>query len=192
MREDELSPEMAARGMRLDKSVGPAVYYLGFNMDDPVVGHPGGESARKLRQAMSLVIDVREYTRLFLNNRGVPAQSPVPPGLYGYDPEYVNPYRTLDPERARELLVEAGYAAGIDSKTSRPLEISFDTPDTSSAGQLRFGFWVDAWRSIGLDVQIKATNYNQFQEKMRNVVCTCHGTERVVCGRLPRAFDRYR
>ena len=38
-----LSPEMEARGMRLDKEVEPGVYYLGFNMDDPVVGTPAGE-----------------------------------------------------------------------------------------------------------------------------------------------------
>ncbi|MGH6906496.1 MAG: ABC transporter substrate-binding protein, partial [Aestuariivirga sp.] len=88
-----LSPDMAALGMRLDKSVTPAVYYLGFNMDDAIVGAPAGERGRKLRQAMSLAIDAREFTRLFINGRGIPAQSPLPPGIFGYDPAYANPYR---------------------------------------------------------------------------------------------------
>src|SRR5207344_290207 len=95
--EGRLSPEMAARGMRLEKSVDPDVYYIGFNMDDPVVGTPAGEKGRKLRQAMSLVVDSREFARIFNNGRGVPAQSPVPPGIFGYEADYANPYRQVDP-----------------------------------------------------------------------------------------------
>jgi ABC-type transport system substrate-binding protein len=168
VREDRLSPEMAALGIQLEKSVIPAVYYLGFNMDDPVVGRAGGERGRKLRQAMSLVIDTREYTRLFTNGRGVPAQSPLPPGIFGYDEAYRNPWRTVDLERARRLLVQAGYPHGVDPKTNAPLRLTFDTPDTQARSLLTFQFFVDAWRKLGIDVQISATNYNQFQEKVRN------------------------
>jgi ABC-type transport system substrate-binding protein len=168
VREDRLSPEMAELGIRLEKSVIPAVYYLGFNMDDPVVGRAAGERGRKLRQAMSLVIDAEEYTRLFTNGRGIPAQSPIPPGIFGYDEAYRNPWRTVDLERARRLLVQAGYPNGIDPKTGAPLRLTFDTPDTSARGLLTFQFFVDAWRRLGIDVEISATNYNQFQEKVRN------------------------
>ncbi|HEY3235074.1 MAG TPA: ABC transporter substrate-binding protein, partial [Polyangiaceae bacterium] len=34
-------------------------------------------------------------------------------------------------------------------------------------GLLRFQFYVNEWRKIGLDVQIAATTYNKFQEKIR-------------------------
>ncbi|TMA27874.1 MAG: peptide ABC transporter substrate-binding protein, partial [Deltaproteobacteria bacterium] len=74
-----LSPAMAARGMALAKSVEPAIFYIGFNMKDPVVGSAGGVRARKLRQAMSLAIDAVEFLRVFNNGRDVPAQSPIPP-----------------------------------------------------------------------------------------------------------------
>src|SRR5204862_4550128 len=57
-----LSPAMQERGMALAKSVDPAVYYIGFNMDDPVVGTKAGERARKLRQAMSAAVDVVEFS----------------------------------------------------------------------------------------------------------------------------------
>jgi ABC-type transport system substrate-binding protein len=168
VREDALSPEMAALGMRLEKAVIPAVYYLGFNMDDPMVGRAAGEHGRKLRQAMSLAIDAEEWTRLFLNSRGVPAQSPLPPGLFGYDPDYRNPYRQVDLERARRLLEEAGHPDGIDPETGKPLRLTFDTYQTSAQGLIQVRFFVDAWRKIGIDVEIAATNYNQFQEKVRN------------------------
>ena len=123
--------------------------------------------ARLLRQAMSLVVDSQEYVDLFLNGRGVPAHSLIPPGIFGYDPEYQNPYRQVDPERARRLLTQAGYDAGIDPATGKPLRLTFDSYDTSARGLLRDTFLVNQWRTIGLDVRIEATNYNQFQEKVR-------------------------
>lgn len=164
---DRLSPEMAARGMRLDKTVEPSVFYIGFNMDDPVVGRAGGDRARKLRQAMSLVVDIERYLQLFQNGRGVPAQSVLPPGLFGYDPKFRNRYRQVDVARARALLKEAGYADGIDPETGQPLKLNFDTGNTSTQAKLQYQFFVDAWRQLGLDVEIAATNYNQFQAKIR-------------------------
>ena len=168
VREGALSPAMAALGMRLERSVQPAVYYLGFNMSDPVVGAAAGERGRKLRQAMSLAIDAGEFLRVFLNGRGTPAQSPIPPGIFGYDDAYRNPYRQPDLARARRLLAEAGYPGGVDPKTGSALRLSFDTGDTSVQGRLRFLFFIEAWRSLGLDVQLDATTYNQFQAKVRN------------------------
>ena len=165
--EGALSPEMAAQGMRLEKGVEPAIYYLGFNMNDPVVGAPAGARGRGLRQAMSLAVDSREYARVFSNGRGVPAQSPIPPGIFGYDEAYRNPFREPDLARAQALLREAGYPDGIDPQTGKPLRLSFDTPDPSSRGRLLALFFVNAWKRLGLDVEIAATDYNQFQDKVR-------------------------
>jgi len=163
-----LSKEMQALGMSLSKSVVPAVYYIGFNMDDPVVGRKGGERSRLLRQAMSSSADVQEYLRLFANGRGILAHSPLPPGIFGYDEAYRNPFRGFDMTRAKELLAVAGYAGGIDPKTGQPLRLTFDVPDTSPEGRLRFQFWVNRWRQLGIDVVLDATNYNKFQEKVRD------------------------
>ncbi|MBN1653444.1 MAG: peptide ABC transporter substrate-binding protein [Deltaproteobacteria bacterium] len=168
IQEDNLSPEMVRMGMRLEKAVEPDIYYIGFNMEDPTVGAAAGERGKKLRQAMSLVTDVKEYTRLFTNGRGVPAQSLLPPGIFGYDPDYRNPYRALDYEKAKASLEQAGYPGGIDPNTEKPLRLTFDTPDTSATGLLRYQFLVNAWRKLGLDVRIEATNYNKFQEKVRD------------------------
>ena len=46
--------------------------------------------------------------------------------------------------------------------------LTFDTYDTSAQGLLRYQFFVQAWRKLGLDVRVVATNYNQFQKKVRN------------------------
>jgi oligopeptide transport system substrate-binding protein len=168
IKEDHLSPDMVRMGMRLEKAVDPDVYYIGFNMEDPTVGAAAGERGKKLRQAMSLAVDVKEYTRLFTNGRGVPAQSLLPPGIFGYDAAYRNPYRTVDLIKAGEILKEAGYPGGVDPQTGKPLKLTFDTADTSATGLLHYQFLVNAWRKLGIDVQIEATNYNKFQEKVRD------------------------
>jgi ABC-type transport system substrate-binding protein len=166
--ENDLSPEMKARGIRLAKNVALHIGYIGFNMNDPDVGSKAGKRGRKLRQAMSTAVDIHEYSRIFMNGRGIPAQSPIPPGIFGYDPDYVNPYRTTNLERARKLLDEAGYPNGIDPKTSDPLKLNFDVMGTNPGALMAYKFYINAWRSIGLNVALKATNYNQFQDKVRN------------------------
>jgi oligopeptide transport system substrate-binding protein len=165
--EGGLTPEMQAMGVELSRTPVPAVYYIGFNMDDPVVGRSGGERARLLRQAMSLAVDGEEFIRLFFNDRGIPAHSPLPPGIFGNEVGLGNPYRSVDLDRARALLVEAGYPRGLDPETGKPLRLQFSTSDTSARGRLRYQFLVDSWGRIGLDVEIVATNYNQFQDQVR-------------------------
>ena len=165
---DGLSPQMQARGIDLMKAVSPTVFYIGFNMNDDVIGRAGGDRSRKLRQAMSLVIDSKEWLRVFLNGRGVPAQSPIPPGIYGYDESYRNPYRQYDLERARELMIEAGYPGGVDPQTGEALELAFDTYGTSTAARTQLEFYTNAWSTLGIDVKIEQSNYNQFQQKLRN------------------------
>lgn len=166
--EGRLSPAMAEMDIALEKGVEPTIFYLGFNLEDATIGLPAGDRGRRIRQAMSLVIDTDEYTRIFSNGRGVPAQSPLPPGIFGYDEDYENPYRQVDLGRAQQLMAEAGHPGGVDPATGKPLALTFDTYDTSAQGLLQYRFFTDAWRKLGIDVRVEATNYNQFQEKVRN------------------------
>ncbi len=164
--EGGVSPALAERGIQLRTAVEPTIWYAAFNMADPVVGHAGGERSRALRQAMSLAIDAAEFTRLFYNGRGVLAHSPIPPGLFGYDPDYRNPFREPDLSRARALLAQAGYPEGLDPATGRPLALTFDALDATTERRLQFEFLTKAWGRIGLDVRIDATTYNQFRDKV--------------------------
>ncbi len=166
MEGNQLSPDMAAMGIHLDRVVDLAIYYIAFNQQDAVVGQAAGERGRKLRQAMSLAIDAAEYIELFHNGRGLPAQSMLPPGLSGYEADYRNPYRTPDLARARALLVEADYRDGIDPETGAPLELRFDTYATTSGQLIPIRYLVDSWRKLGLDVEVVSTTYNKFQEKV--------------------------
>jgi len=181
---DELTPEMEEKGIRLVKDFGLDIFYIGFNMQDDVIGAPVKfkdpkleanrevelDRRRKLRRAMSLAIDSGEYIRIFSNDLGVQAQSPLPPGIFGYDSEYKNPFRQYDPDLklARQLLQEAGYENGIDPKSGNPLKLTFDTGSIDTRTRVIYNFFIDSWKRLGLDVDLAATDYNKFQQKMQD------------------------
>ena len=81
--EATVTETMRAKGIRLEEAVATSTYYVGFNMLDPKVGGLT-ESARKLRQAISIAVDYEEYVSIFANGRGIPAQGPIAPGITGH------------------------------------------------------------------------------------------------------------
>ena len=79
----ELTPAMREKGIKLSTAVQPSTAYLGFNMADAVVGGDS-DRARLLRRAIAIAVDFEEFIAIFANGRGVPAQGPIPPGIFGY------------------------------------------------------------------------------------------------------------
>ena len=173
----DISDDMKARGIQLNISVATSTYYVGFNMLDPVLGGHG-ERARRLRRAISIAVDVEDQISIFHNGRGIAAQGPIPPGIFGYRTgcgglnryvyrcvQNVAQRRTLD--EARALLAEAGYPGGLDLRTGKPLLVYFDTPATGPAEKARFEWYTNQLARLNIQLVVRATDYNRFQEKMR-------------------------
>lgn len=158
--EGNLSQAMRERGVRMSRAKGLATYYCAFNMDDPLVG-----SNRKLRQAISCAIDTAEYLDLFQNGLGVVAQSPLPPGIFGHDPEYRNPFRTYGLDRAKELLAEAGYEGGRDPKTGGPLTIRYDTSGRDPAARQATRWMVKQFERLHIRLAVTENDWNTHQQK---------------------------
>ena len=121
--ETAVSPDMAAKGIRLEASVQTSTAYYGFNWLDPVVGGNSAR-ARKLRQAVSIAVDIEEFISIFENGRALAAMGPIPPGIFGFrdGKDGINPvvYEWADDrvrrkpiETAKRLLAEAGYPEGF-------------------------------------------------------------------------------
>ncbi len=172
-----LTEDMAAKGIRLQTAVASSTYYMGFNMLDPVVGG-FEERARKLRQAVSIAIDQEEYISIFANGRGIAAQGPIPPGIFGYvDGEAgVNPYvyrwvgdapRRKPIAEAQRLLVEAGYPDGLDAESGAPLTLNLDITASGPDDKARLDWYRKQLQKINVQLVIRNTDYNRFQEKMQ-------------------------
>ena len=174
--EATLTEPMKEKGIHLKTAVGSSTFYMGFNMLDPVVGGLD-ERGRKLRQAVSIAIDQEEYITIFANGRGIPAQGPVPPGIFGYrdGKEGMNPYmynwvdgapRRKSLAEARRLLAEAGYPNGVDTKTGAPLLLHLDITASGPDDKARLDWYLKQFQKIDVQLDIRNTDYNRFQDKM--------------------------
>lgn len=174
-----LSDDMVERGIRLQTSLATSVFYLGFNMLDPVVGAAPGERARKLRLAVSIAVDQEELISIFRNGRGVPSHGPIPPGIFGHrdaDAAGINPYvyewRNGKPQRkniaqAKKLLAEAGYPNGRDARTGQPLLLHLDTTSSGADSKARLDWYINQFARLGVQLVIRATDFNRLQDKLR-------------------------
>ncbi|RKZ35589.1 MAG: peptide ABC transporter substrate-binding protein, partial [Gammaproteobacteria bacterium] len=172
-----VSAVMRAKAIKLRTAVTTSSYYMGFNMLDPVVGGYS-ERARNLRRAIAIAVDYEEYISIFANGRGLPAQGPIQPGIFGnrrgeagHNP-YVYDWRrggagrkSLD--QARRLLSAAGYPGGREAISGAPLVLNFDTPITGPDGKARLDWMRKQFAKLDIQLVVRATDYNRFQDKMR-------------------------
>ena len=174
--EAALTPDMQAKGIQLKTTVATSISYIGFNMQDAVVGGLS-ERARKLRQAISIAIDSEEMISIFRNGRGIAAQGPIPPGIFGYEEgeaginHYVYDWVKGKPERksiaqAKRLLAEAGYPGGRDATSGQPLLLNFDTSAVGPDAKSHLEWLVKQLNKIDVQLVIRSTDYNRFQDKM--------------------------
>jgi ABC-type transport system substrate-binding protein len=175
--EATVTEAMSAKGIRLEEAVATSTYYVGFNMLDPKVGGLT-ESARKLRQAISIAVDYEEFVSIFANGRGIPAHGPIAPGIFGhrYGKEGINPvvydWKNNKPSRksietARALLAEAGFPNGIDIKTNAPLVLYFDVTARGPEDKSKLDWMSKQFQKLNIQLVIRSTDYNRFQDKIR-------------------------
>lgn len=180
-----VTDEMKAQGIKLATSVSTSTMYTGFNWLDPVVGGDS-ERATRLRRAIAIAVDFEEFISIFANGRGIAAQSPIPPGIFGhragcadhfdkfttginrYVYDCVNGEAKRKPiEEARHLLAEAGYPGGVSAATGQPLVIHLDTTATGVGSKARLDWLRKQFDKLGVQLDVRSTDYNRFQDKIR-------------------------
>lgn len=167
-----LTQSMMEKGIRLETTINPSVFYIGFNMMDDVVG-----KNKKLRQAIAIAIDYEEYIQLFMNGRGIAAHGPIPPGIFGYEKNNINQViyywdgknvKRKPIDVAKKLLAEAGYPNGIDPKTKKALVLNYDVASSGNPDDKSQLNWMrKQFAKLGIELNIRSTDYNRFQDKIR-------------------------
>jgi ABC-type transport system substrate-binding protein len=155
----KLDARFAAKGISLWSEPTIDCFYLGFNMDDPLLG-----TNKKLRQALSAAFDTPTWIQFF-NNRITEANCPVPPGLAGHlqDPA---PYQ-YNLEKAKTLLAEAGYPDGIDPETGKRLALTIDIGSAESSEMIQSTeLFIDFIRKIGVEISPQYNHWPAFLERM--------------------------
>jgi oligopeptide transport system substrate-binding protein len=161
-RDGKLTESLARKGVLLNSSPTLDLYYIGFNMDDPVVG-----KNRKLRQALSCAFNSKEWIR-FWNGRVIRAKGPIPPGVAGFD-DKPSPY-PFDLERARILLAEAGYPDGKDG-AGKNLQISVELGSADAQTRESVELTIDFMRKIGVILNPSYNNWPTYLGKLERRQC---------------------
>lgn len=154
----ELSPALARRGIRLHQQPGLDSFYIGFNMDDPLLG-----PNRKLRQALNAAFDFAAWESMN-PGRMDPATGPVPPNVVG---RLETPFAYgHDLDLARRLLAEAGYAGGIDPRTGRRLTLHLALGRTDQETRESTELLAAFWDRLGIVLEAEYYNWPTFLERV--------------------------
>jgi ABC-type transport system substrate-binding protein len=131
--------------------------YIGYNLRRPVF------QDGRVRTALGMSINVDEIIRYVLYGQGRRTTGPFPQQTAYYDPDVMPvPY---DPEGAARLLAEAGWrknAKGILEKDGKPLEFTLITNSGNDERQAIMVIVQNAWRRLGVKVEILALEWAVF------------------------------
>jgi ABC-type transport system substrate-binding protein len=146
--------------MRLEKDVELSTFWIIMNMQDPVLG-----PNKKLRQALACSFDAKGWVDIFYSGVANVATQLVPPGIFGYQKDFTNPW-TFDLEKAQRLIAEAGYPNGIDPGTGQPLELTIDATGGGSWERQSVEFEQRCFERLGIRVRVNENTFPRQQEKM--------------------------
>ncbi|MEI8130895.1 MAG: ABC transporter substrate-binding protein [Leptolinea sp.] len=99
---------------------------------------------KRIRQALNYAANIDKIIDKLLHGNALRTNGPLTSMHSGYDP-FLKPYQ-FNPEKAKELLKEAGFAGGLDLVLDRPARL----PDESAqiAAMLR-----EDWAAVGINLQ---------------------------------------
>jgi peptide/nickel transport system substrate-binding protein len=132
------------------------VGYLGLTMTR------GPLKEKLVRQALNYAVDKQALIDAFYAGAAEPAINPMPPVVAGYNPDVEDyPY---DPEKAKELLAEAGYPDGFEMELwAMPVPRPY-MPEGQKVGEALQGMFAE----IGVKAKIVTYEWGTYLDKAMN------------------------
>ncbi len=149
----KLSAAMEKRGVSVFREEQPEFTYDSFNLDDPVIGGYTPERVA-LRRALVHAHDRTQEINIIRKQQALPAQSPVPPGIVGYDPQFRSPATDHDAPKAKALLDMFGYVdrdgdGWREQPDGKPLALTYKYNVSQETRQLA-ELWVKSLANVGI------------------------------------------
>ena len=165
----KLSPQLARRGVRYIPDIETVTVYMYFNMRDPTLGGYAPEKVA-LRRAISLGYDNQEEVNLIRNGTAIEAQTFIPPGVLGYDPNF-NLGRSYDPAKAKALLDMFGFVdrngdGWRDMPDGSPLVLRYAT-GPSQLERLFTELWKKDMDAIGIRLEAEVAKWPELRKKSK-------------------------
>jgi ABC-type transport system substrate-binding protein len=154
---EKVAPNLARRGIQMEKVPALDLTYNFFNMLDPVVGGYTPEKVA-LRRAISLSYKTADEINIIRKGQAIPAQTPYSPGVAGYDPNFRTTANDYDVPKARALLDMFGYVdkdgdGFRELPDGSPLTINFYSTPTARDQQFD-ELWKRSLDDIGVRLNV--------------------------------------
>ena len=209
--------QIRAAGGSIDTSPAPRV--MGLSLVSAGQKDGRGKTTpfadKRVRRAVNIAVDRQAIIDNLLGGIGIPATSAATPGTFGYD-KTIKPY-PYDPEEARRLLAEAGYADGFDLLVTAivtdpaqrlmyeqaVIDINRNTPIRAELTPITFATWLKNWQqgtwpgdAFGfgyflapeMDVA-SAFNFTSCKKKPEVSVYYCDEAEMTILAEAQKEFD---
>jgi oligopeptide transport system substrate-binding protein len=150
----KLALELQKENIQLNISPTLTYWWLSFNMKDPLLG-----KNKNLRLAIAHAVNVSEYIKIFTNNVAQKANSIYPPGVPGYNPTQVLPYK-YDLKEAAKYLALAGYPEG----KGLPV-INYDVRGASATARQQAEFIKQNLAKSGIKIKTHLNTFPAFLKK---------------------------
>lgn len=133
--------------------------YLGFNLEDPVLGKRG------VREAIARAIDREKLSQCLLRNTVTPCSGILPPSHWAYNPDVAG--YDYDPALASRLLDQAGYP-DPDGPGSLPrFHLVFKTSQNKTRRWVAEAI-ADQLRQVGIEVEVRSYEWGTFFADVRS------------------------
>ena len=166
----KLAPHLARRGIGLRRVLANDVTMSVYNMEHAVIGGYTPERVA-LRRAINLAVDVQKEIRLARRGQAIPAQGPIQPLTYGYDPDFRSEMGEYDPARARALLDMYGYVdrngdGWREQPDGSPLALEYSTQSDQISRQFD-ELWKKNMESLGLKIEFRVAPWPEQLKQAR-------------------------
>ncbi|WP_238492595.1 ABC transporter substrate-binding protein [Desulfotruncus alcoholivorax] len=150
---DDLARLKADGNYAIVEQPGMHVWYTAMNCQKPPFNNV------KVRQAVNYAINKESIVKNILKDTGVPAVGPLPPVIWSQTSDV--PKYDYNPEKARQLLAEAGYPNGFD--------VTYWVPESGSGMQQPVAM-ATAIQSdlakVGINVKIQTLEWTSYLDKV--------------------------
>jgi peptide/nickel transport system substrate-binding protein len=134
--------------------------YYEFNLDPEVTAR--FQDAR-VRQAFMYALDRQSIVDNILLGYGEVANGTQPSISYAYAPDQITTKYTYDPEKAKQLLADAGWTDtngnGTVDKDGVEMDFEFLYPSGAATSDTMVAYFQDAWKAVGIGIKPVAMEF---------------------------------
>ena len=155
-----------------------AYTYIGFKLGKLEDGENVPDESlvvadKAIRQAMAYAVDNDAIGERFYQGLRWRANAPITPNFKDYYNAELPGY-TYDPEKAKQILADAGYTDAdsdgfIEDKNGEPFTLGFASMSGGETAQPLAEYYMQAWAEVGIDVQLvdgQLMEFNSFYDKV--------------------------